>query len=236
MSYNCNQCWRQFDSSHAQWQHQNDKNHFDHECYCCYDTYPSEQSRKTHEIEDHNFCAECDRTFMNQNNIQQHLRSAAHLAGSISCPFCKRGFTTATGLVHHIEGSSCPQARGMDRDAVYRVVRQKDPSGVISKNLIGWKGSDTFEATDRAWNPYLDAYECYFCSRQFSRLSSLNQHLQSPAHQQNLYHCPGCPKEFVSLAAIINHFESESCGYTRFSTVQTGVRGLTDGSRLLSFR
>jgi hypothetical protein len=54
--------------------------------------------------------------------------------------------------------------------------------------------------------------------------------------QQKLYHCPKCRKEFVTLAAIINHFESESCGYTRFSNVQTGIRGLTDGSRLLAFR
>lgn len=181
MSYNCNQCWRQFNSPRAQWQHQNDKNHFDHECHCCFETWPCKQSRTTHEIDEHKYCADCDRYFMNQNNIQQHLRSAAHLGGSISCPFCKRGFTTATGLVHHIESSACPQARGLNRDAVYRIVRQKDPAGVISKNLIGWKGSDDFEATDRTWNSSLGAYECYFCSRAFSRLASLNQHLQSPA-------------------------------------------------------
>ncbi|KKY29299.1 putative zinc finger protein [Diaporthe ampelina] len=236
MSYDCTQCSRRFNSQHAQWQHKANKNHFDHECSRCYNTYETEQSRKTHEVEYHNFCADCDRQFMNYNNIQQHLRSAAHLGGSITCPFCKRGFTTATGLVHHIESSACPNAAGLDRDAVYRIVRQKDPSGVISKKLIGWTGSESFQATARAWNPYDCAYECYFCNRAFDRLSSLNQHLRSPAHQQKLYHCPKCPKEFVSLAAIINHFESESCGYTRFSTVQNGIRGLTDGSRLLAFR
>ncbi|KAI3396080.1 hypothetical protein diail_497 [Diaporthe ilicicola] len=236
MSFDCSRCYRTFNSPHAQWQHMSDKNHFEHECFCCDETWPSKERRRAHEVEVHHFCADCQRFFQNHNNIQQHLRSAAHIGGSISCPFCKRGFTTATGLVHHIESSACPQARGMDRDVVYRIVRQKDPSGVISKNLIGWKGSDSFEATERTWNPYEGAYECYFCNRTFGQLHSLNQHLQSPAHQQKLYHCPKCPKEFVSLASIINHFESESCGYTRFSTVQTGIRALTDGSRLLSFR
>jgi hypothetical protein len=181
MSYNCNVCWRYFNTQHAQWQHKTDKNHFDWECACCNLTYDTQQLCREHEISDHNHCADCDRTFMSQNNIQQHLRSSAHMGSSITCPFCKRGFTTATGLVHHIEGSACPQARGLDRDDVFRIVRQKDPSGVISKKLIGWTGSTSFEATNRTWNRYLGAFECYLCNRTFGYLSSLNQHLQSPA-------------------------------------------------------
>lgn len=181
MSYDCTCCRRRFNSQHAQWQHKIDKNHFDYECSCCYNTYETERLRKEHEIDYHQYCADCNRQFMNSNNIQQHLRSAAHLGYSITCPFCKRGFATATGLAHHIESSSCPKAKNLDRDAVYRLVRQKDPSGVISKKLIGWTGSDSFEATARAWNPYEGAYECYLCTRTFGQLSSLNQHLQSPA-------------------------------------------------------
>lgn len=180
MSYGCNCCSRRFNSSRAQWQHKYDKNHFDWECHCCDETYETESMCEEHEVEDHLYCADCDRSFRNLNNIQQHLRSSVHVGASIACPFCKRGFATATGLVHHIEGSACPNAKGIDRDAVYRLVRQKDPSGVISKNLIGWTGSDSFEATARAWNPYAGAYECYLCHRTFGQLSSLNQHLQSP--------------------------------------------------------
>lgn len=183
MSYDCTWCWRRFKSEYAQWQHKADKNHFDYECSCCDETYETEHLRKEHEVDYHNYCAECDREFMNLNNIRQHLHSAAHLGASIICPFCKRGFTTATGLVHHIESSACPKAKNLDRDAVYRTVRQKDPSGVISKKLIGWTGSDSYQATARAWNPYEGAYECYLCTRTFGQLSSLNQHLESPARE-----------------------------------------------------
>lgn len=180
MSYDCTWCRRRFYSAQAQWQHKADKNHFDYECCFCDDTYETDASLEEHEIEDHHYCADCDRHFMNYNNIQQHLRSAAHLGSSVTCPFCKRGFTTAAGLVHHIESSACPNAKCLDRDAIYSIVRRKDPSGLISKKLIGWTGSDSYQATARAWNPYACAYECYLCGRTFGQLSSLNQHLESP--------------------------------------------------------
>lgn len=187
MFYDCNWCDRSFNSARAQWQHKEDKNHFDYQCGCCDETYETEELREEHEIEDHHYCYDCDRQFTNRNNIQQHLRSAVHmgssanLGSSVTCPFCKRDFTTATGLVAHVESNGCPQARCLDRDTVYQIVCQKDPSGVISKKLIGWAGSDSFQATPRAWNPYVGAFQCYLCNRTFEQLYSLNQHLRSPA-------------------------------------------------------
>jgi hypothetical protein len=99
----------------------------------------------------------------------------------MSCPFCKRGFATATGVAHHIESSACPNAPNINRDKVYQVIRSKDPHGAISKRLLTWHGSDQYEATGRCWNGY--AYECYFCHREFNQLQSLSQHLNSPARK-----------------------------------------------------
>lgn len=81
-------------------------------------------------------------------------------------------------MTHHLESGSCADARGLNRDQIYRFVRSKDPRGTISKNLIGWTGSDKYEATDYAWNG--DWWECYFCHRCFNSRSALNQHLNSP--------------------------------------------------------
>lgn len=64
---------------------------------------------------------------------------------------------------------------------MYRLVRGKDPCGLISKNLIGWTGSAQYEASDRAWNGA--AYECYLCHRAFNLLAGLNQHLNSPKRE-----------------------------------------------------
>ncbi|EON98955.1 putative zinc finger protein [Phaeoacremonium minimum UCRPA7] len=196
-------------------------NHFKDVCHYgdCRESWPSDQMACDHEINDHHYCRDCDRTFMNLNNIRMHLKSRAHLGQTIGCPFCSKAFTTATGLIHHLENGACPQASHIDRDSIYRFVRLKDPGGLISKNIIGWTGSEQYEASKKAWNGY--GYECRLCHREFKALNSLNQHLNSPVHQQNLYHCPnaGCRQDFKNLAGIINHLESESCGFTRFDNV-----------------
>lgn len=181
MSYDCNWCERRFDSVGTQRQHKYDENHFDYQCDRCYETYETEELHEEHEIEDHHYCFDCERQFLNRHSIQQHLRSAAHMGSSITCPFCKRAFTAAAGLVHHIESNACSKAKSLDRDTVFQIVREKDPSGVISKKLIDWTASDLYQATEKAWNPEKGAYECYLCNRTFSKLHSLNQHLNSPA-------------------------------------------------------
>lgn len=179
-----------------------DTNHFEYECAICCETWPTEHACKEHEIEDHLYCGDCDRFFRSYNNIQmvrgyqlpmcifilsptltptQHLRSRTHVGTNIKCPFCKDDFATATGMTHHLEGGACPRAQGLDRDRLYRFVRRKDPDSLISKRLIDWHGSDSYEATDQAWNGR--GYECYLCGSVFSRLSGLNQHLKSPVRE-----------------------------------------------------
>ncbi|KAI1645263.1 uncharacterized protein F4817DRAFT_344209 [Daldinia loculata] len=234
--HECDRCSRFFNSRSAVVNHMNAKNHWYYECTFCDETWPTEEQQREHEMEEHFHCTDCSRTFRNYNDIKMHLNSRAHRGININCPFCKKAYTCATGLAHHIEGGACPRAPRLNRDEVYKLVRTKDPGGLISKNLLGWKGSPKYEATYESWNGC--AFECYLCHRQFGLLSSLNQHLSSPTHQQNLYHCPNrlsCGREFVSLAALMNHLESESCGYTRFENVQRASRNIMDPNRLISF-
>ncbi|KAH8681285.1 hypothetical protein BX600DRAFT_17251 [Xylariales sp. PMI_506] len=239
--YQCDVCGRSFSSGHARYQHQNATNHWPrvekYKCRAnCGGAFPSTSDRDNHEIKSCHFCSSCDRHCMNDNNIRQHLNSRIHRGAALQCPFCKAGYATATGLCHHLESGSCPRAASLDRDQVYRVVRSKDPTGAISKKLIGWHGSPSYQANDRAWNG--DGYECYLCHSEFRSLNGLNQHLSSPFHQQALYHCPNrlqCGKDFKSLAAVMNHLESESCGFTRFDNVQRGLQNVISADRLLSF-
>lgn len=148
--------------------------------------------------------------------------------------FCGTEHGTATGLVHHLESGRCPKAP-LNRDKLYQAVRSRDPTGLISKKLLGWSGSPSYEASEKAWNPSAQAFQCYLCGRLFGQLKSLNQHLSSPAHQQKLYHCPNghCDKDFVTLAALINHLESESCKFMRFDAVQRKVAQILDPRRMI---
>ncbi|KAK5994365.1 Zinc finger Xfin-like protein [Cladobotryum mycophilum] len=237
--FECAGCERWFHSQRACDQHMDAKGHWPDqwpfECNCCYETWRTEKQRVEHEHEVHNYCADCNREFQSYNNLKMHLNSRIHRGQDIECPFCKRDFVTATGLTHHLESGSCPSASGMDREKLFKIVRSKDPQGLISKNLIGFTDFYSYEANWRSWNG--DSYECYLCHRDFSQLAGLNQHLNSPRHQQALYHCPNrsCDKDFKSLAGIINHLESEACGCTRFEKVQRQIENVIKGNRLITF-
>ncbi|KAH8807236.1 hypothetical protein F5884DRAFT_899669 [Xylogone sp. PMI_703] len=236
-AFECDKCARYFGSERARFQHMNDLNHFAWECSVCDETWSTEDRMTEHEHEDHNYCGECERTFANYNNLKMHLNSRIHRGQKVQCPLCKACFATATGLTHHVETGSCPNAAGLTRDTLYKFMRSKDPGGVITKNLIGWHGSTKYEANDRSYNWRRQGYECYLCHGLFGKLQGLNQHLNSPIHQESLYHCPnrGCRKDFKTLAGIINHLESESCGCTRFENVQNSIQGVISGNRLLAF-
>lgn len=216
-----------------------DNNHFDIICQFgdCPETWPTDEQRVQHEHDDHLYCADCDRTFINSNNLRMHMMSRTHTGQGMLCPFCKGGFTTATGLTHHLERGSCPNATNVNRETIYRVLRQRDTGGLLTNKLLEWHGEKQYTVNDRAYNYDRRGWECYFCHRLFNSSQGLQQHLNSPAHQAQLYHCPksACGKQFTSLAAVINHLESESCGYTRFANVQRVVPGVLSGNRMIGF-
>ncbi|KAK3689462.1 hypothetical protein B0T22DRAFT_461578 [Podospora appendiculata] len=232
----CGVCGKWFATSRARDQHTEAKGHQEeYKCKLCYDVFGDEEEREDHHVYNHLYCSDCERHFQNPNNIKMHLNSRTHRSQNIKCLFCVNTFTTATGVTTHLESGGCPNAPGLNRDDVYRLIRGKDPNGTISKNLIGWHGSETYEASDRTWNG--SGYECYLCDRTFRQLAALNQHLKSPAHQQKLYHCPnrGCARDFKMLAALINHLESESCGFMRFDAVQRQMSDLVSSNRRIRF-
>ncbi|KAK2594337.1 hypothetical protein QQS21_007938 [Conoideocrella luteorostrata] len=242
--FECDTCDRYFGIQHAADQHMTDVGHWaessdcdepDYWCEDCDDAFYDEADLRDHEVEEHLYCNPCDRYFKNWNNINQHLHSKVHLNTSIQCPFCKEEHGRATGLVHHLESGRCSKAP-LSRDKLYEAVRSRDPNSIISKKLLAWSGSTSYNATEKAWNSIAEAYQCYLCARLFDKLTSLNQHLSSPVHQQKLYHCPNsrCGREFTTLAGVINHLESESCEYMRFEAVQQNVELIVDPGRLIS--
>jgi hypothetical protein len=170
--------------------------------------------------------------------MKQHLNSKIHRGTDITCPFCKRGFATATGVTHHLETGSCPNARSLNRDTILIEIRHRDPSHIITKKLLtnGESGS-SFKVTSASYNHNRGCYECYLCHKGFSDLVGLNQHVNSPAHRDKVYHCPGraCSREFRALAALFNHLESETCGTVRFDAVQRNVGDILSGQRLIGF-
>jgi len=146
------------------------------------------------------------------------------MGNSIKCPFCQNTYTTASGVTIHLESGSC--VSGIDRTKINTTVRSLDRNNVITRPMLTMPGYDHVEtiATARSWNG--DFFECYLCNKEFTTLKGLNQHIQSPAHEQPLYRCPkaSCAKPFKALSGLVQHVESETCGVMRFSQVQKQAR------------
>ncbi|EXU97482.1 double-stranded RNA-binding type zinc finger domain protein [Metarhizium robertsii] len=244
--YECETCTREFGSWHAAEQHMDALDHWaeTYLCETCDSEFYSERAAKQHmQAKGHfkNYCLECDRYFGNANGLRMHLNSNVHRGHNVECPFCRTGYTTASGLSHHLESGSCPKAATVNREVILSMVRKRDPQGTITNKQIEWQNESsvkiTYEANRLAWNG--SAWECYICHGQFSTINGLNMHLNSPHHKGKIYHCPNkkgaCDKEFVSLGGLFNHLESESCSYMRFEKVQKHVSNMFNGHRFIAF-
>lgn len=125
----------------------------------------------------------------------------------------------------------------MNREKILQIIRERDPKHLITNKQITWQDTQTkrYSANDSAWNG--SGWSCGFCSREFRSRTALNQHFNSPIHQQKVYRCPnrGCRKEFTSLAGLFGHLESESCAFMKFETVQKQVGRVVGSSRMIAF-
>ncbi|CAD6578905.1 MAG: hypothetical protein ASARMPRED_008887 [Alectoria sarmentosa] len=193
-------------------------------CKDCNWKFSTEDGLQEHIDEEHspNYCYGCQRSFQSPNNLNQHLKSSVHVGKNVKCPWCTNKFTNLTGVCLHLESGSCTS--GINRDKINQYCREVDPSHIFTNKQIGWhdKGSATTNVASQAsWDGSF--YRCYFCPKGFDKLSSLNQHLASPAHERRIYHCPRCKREYIALSGLVNHMESESCGAFRFGGNSAGL-------------
>ncbi|KAI0033740.1 hypothetical protein K488DRAFT_77732 [Vararia minispora EC-137] len=168
-----------------------------------------------HHSDDHYYCEDCDTFFQSQSNLKEHLNSSRHRVATIPCPSarCGRFFIKFSDLVQHVEAGTCPsgiEPETLDEEVIYR-----DKDHIIT-NPERW-------ATERSWNG--SAYECTLCTRDFRTLRSLNQHLQSSAHTDQIYRCwnRSCGSVYAALSSLVQHIESDRCGVRRFKKVKNAL-------------
>lgn len=154
--------------------------------------------------------------------MEKHLKSSTHVGKNVKCPWCPDKFTNLTGVTLHLESGKCPS--GIDRQKIDQYCRQVDRDHVFTNRLIEYPTSITYKpatATRSAWDEDRKLFKCCLCPRGFLNLTALNQHLNSPVHQQKIYHCPRshCRLEFVALSALVNRLESETCGSFRSNAI-----------------
>lgn len=166
-------------------------------------------------------------------SLNQHNASPAHKGKSYKCPFCDNMFKTPSSIAMHIES-------GCHRINRHQVTAAAHNLGIIPQisiprrieglskqpQLVNWF------ANENSFNGY--SYECYLCHSTFKTLDRLNQHLNSPTHDESEFRCPHCGSEFQLISGLVQHIESESCGIARFQHVAKHFESLTQSfTRLL---
>ncbi|KAK7470472.1 hypothetical protein VKT23_001898 [Stygiomarasmius scandens] len=188
----------------------------------------------------HNWCFVCSRDFEHPVDLARHNASRVHEPADMKCPLCSRMFKSPSDIANHIESGSAGHSR-INRHHVTAAVHRMEitPPISISRQIAGPPSIPTvteYVVTQLAFNG--KAYECYLCHRQCRTLRGLNDHLNSPAHDDDQFQCPHgkCGKQFTVISALIRHIESESCGLAKFRTVEKYTNQLTaQFSRLLTF-
>ncbi|KAG8995777.1 hypothetical protein FRB93_001059 [Tulasnella sp. JGI-2019a] len=233
----CEQCDRLFKTESGLVQHtravhrddddedseSDDENNLDLSCDTCNRDFVSKQSLFQHLAESsrHNWCFICSRDFANERALEQHSTSRVHKARDLKCPLCLSMFKIPSAIALHIEAGAC---HNISRHQVTAAVHSLKIAPTISLSHRLTQGPSTtiinYQATERAFNASANAYECYLCHRTFHTLQALNQHLGSPAHDQDEFKCPKCKRTYKLISGLIQHIESEVCGLAKFKRVE----------------
>ncbi|OCL13649.1 hypothetical protein AOQ84DRAFT_282691 [Glonium stellatum] len=243
--FECESCTRDFRSQNAANQHMTAVRHWAPRipCETCEKKFHTQNAADQHmDALAHykNYCKSCGLRFQNENNLRMHLNSKIHRGTNVPCPFCRVGYTSASGLTHHLETGACTRAPNLNRETILNMIRERDPHGVITNKQIGWHKEENvkYSATNHAFNGYY--WECYVCHNEYTTVNALNAHINSPSHKQKVYRCPNskvqCGKQFVTLAGPFNHLESEACAFMRFENVQRQMTHVLQGRKLIAFR
>ncbi|KAI9148815.1 Telomere zinc finger-associated protein [Paramyrothecium foliicola] len=241
--FDCETCTRDFSTRHGAEQHMNALRHWKPkiECETCTAMFFTQTAADQHmkaKAHFRHYCQSCDQRFSNDNNLKMHLNSKVHRGTTVPCPFCKTCYTTASGVVNHIETGSCPNAPQLNRATILRMIRERDTRGLITNKTIAWQDEENvkYTATGRAYNGQY--WECYLCHSEYYNMAGLNAHLNSAAHVGKVYRCPNkasCGKQFSTLAGLFAHLESESCAFMRFEKVQQQLGLTLQGRNLVKF-
>ncbi|KAJ5952980.1 uncharacterized protein N7479_011393 [Penicillium vulpinum] len=232
----CETCTRQFRTQRSCNQHMDALNHreFVFGCQTCNCIFPSRAAADQHMKHKRHYkyyCSQCERRFLSDNRLRQHLKSKFHVGTDVSCPFCNAPFVTASGVTSHLEYGTCPKADNWNRETIRQMIQGIDPTGLVTNQQIGGHNdeSERYYATESALDG--TTWVCYICQRRFITRAALNTHVNSSIHKQKIYHCPNtrcCDKEFALLSALFIHLEHETCGYARFENVPNVYRQLLD--------
>ncbi|KIL61123.1 hypothetical protein M378DRAFT_167284 [Amanita muscaria Koide BX008] len=225
----CHLCETSFVTSQAFEQHyQHPAAHADNDCHTCNHFFEDERTKQEHmdvcdSADENTFCTICNKNFREPKDLQNHLSSPKHKGKNASCFVCPSKFRTPSGVALHLE-SGCKQLP-LNRHHITAAVNSLNIAPKISLRhsvegslLATPRPLITYQAFESSFNG--SAYQCPICPTMFRTLSSLEAHLNSPAHDEDEFKCPKCNTHFKLVSGLVQHLKSGSCGLSNLKDVE----------------
>lgn len=161
-------------------------------CHCCGE--PSDSAHTTGDFK----CDICDKLFIQQNSLDRHV-SIEHPDGdNYVCYDCKKGFKAKEQLIEHtrvhlLKSVKCDDC-GREFSRKYHLDRHIGQTGCMGVPK--------------------QVYECWVCSKSFTRKDNLAEHLKAHAgimnRKKKKFTCDFCMKEFNGLALLNIHVRTHT--------------------------
>ncbi|KAI3558868.1 hypothetical protein CTAM01_16572 [Colletotrichum tamarilloi] len=201
----------------------------------CSEVLDDEDALREHEVNEHFYCDPCDRTFQDSNSIKMHRNSRAHRGNNASCLFCHKSYVTAAGIFHHLEEGACEKAPltrlGVFQAAKQRdpngVLTKRLQEWAVEVTLEAT--TESWDPVTKTFNCSLCSGRFASLESLNQHLKS-PKHQQSLYHCPK----HGCSREFSTLAAVTEHLQSESCNFMAFEAVQEFAARIFDPGRMIT--
>jgi heat shock protein HslJ len=134
------------------------------------------------------WCEACNRSFVSQEALDQHLRDSPAHAVIYDCEPCNRSFGSQEALDQHLRDSPA-----------HAVIYDCEPCN------RSFSSQEALDQHLRDSPAHAVIYDCEPCNRSFGSQEALDQHLRdSPAHAV-IYDCEPCNRSFGSQEALDQH-------------------------------
>ncbi|RUS32907.1 hypothetical protein BC938DRAFT_473844 [Jimgerdemannia flammicorona] len=178
----------------------------DSECYYCKPcnrSFVNQNALDNHLAKNssHNYCPSCKRDFCDSRALDQHLNSAVHRGKTFKCPLCDAIFNTVSGLGQHIE-NNCTN---------FPFTRKDIPKLIqMAEKVIGAPNLLTCPRItyDVDSNSYATAKTKTKTSISTRIIVFDSEHAQNG----DVYECPLCDRSFGTSASLAQHLASSVHG------------------------
>ena len=147
---------------------------------------------------------------------------------SYKCTMCDRVLTSESGLIMHTEAK---HGRGGTHKAMRAWESSRDQLGALTLNSSNHEISYD---VDNEYDYDREEWVCFRCGKGYEQQRHLEQHLNSGVHEDKRYHCEGCSREFTTLSSLQQHTNTSSCSAFAKRLVKVAVEDAQDRMLMLT--